>query len=136
MGILRRHADFRWWRSRHNGRRNPNLPFCVWSFLRGLPDIQNGLPGAEMNTIFNDQTPNSAVGLVLDPATQFLLYCNTRSAVKTMIVVMAVRFSAGGALWMTSARLQLEHRGWASIALLGIDAETGVFMLLYLRPCV
>jgi FtsP/CotA-like multicopper oxidase with cupredoxin domain len=38
--------------------------------LSGLPDIQNGLPGTQLNTIFNDlANPNSAVGLVLDPAT-------------------------------------------------------------------
>jgi FtsP/CotA-like multicopper oxidase with cupredoxin domain len=38
--------------------------------LSGLVDIQNGLPGTELNTTFNDlNDPNNAVGLVLDPAT-------------------------------------------------------------------
>src|SRR3984893_10851708 len=64
----------------------------------------------------------------------FLLYSNTRSVVKTMIVILAVPFSAVGAMWMIYA---LGHNMsiavWLGInALLGIDAETGVFMLLYL----
>ena len=64
----------------------------------------------------------------------FLLYCNTRSVVKTMIVVLAVPFSAVGALWMTYLLgYNSSIAVWVGIiALLGIDAETGVFMLLYL----
>jgi copper/silver efflux system protein len=64
----------------------------------------------------------------------FLLYCNTRSVVKTMIVVLAVPFSAVGALWMTyGLGYKLSIAVWVGIiALLGIDAQTGVFMLLYL----
>jgi len=64
----------------------------------------------------------------------FLLYCNTRSAVKTMIVALAVPFSAVGSIWMVAALgYNMSIAVWVGIvALLGIDAETGVFMLLYL----
>jgi len=64
----------------------------------------------------------------------FLLYCNTRSVVKTLIVTLAVPFSAVGAVWMVYAMgYNLSIAVWLGIvALLGIDAETGVFMLLYL----
>lgn len=64
----------------------------------------------------------------------FLLYCNTRSLTKTMIVVLAVPFSAVGALWLVYALgYSMSVAVWIGlIALLGVDAETGVFMLLYL----
>jgi Cu(I)/Ag(I) efflux system membrane protein CusA/SilA len=64
----------------------------------------------------------------------FLLYCNTRSVVKTMIVTLAVPFSAVGALWLVYALgYNMSIAVWLGVvALLGIDAETGVFMLLYL----
>jgi Cu(I)/Ag(I) efflux system membrane protein CusA/SilA len=64
----------------------------------------------------------------------FLLYCNTRSVVKTLIVTLAVPFSAVGAFWMVYALgYNMSIAVWLGIiALLGIDAETGVFMLLYL----
>jgi len=64
----------------------------------------------------------------------FLLYCNTRSVVKTLIVTLAVPFSAVGALWIVYALgYNMSIAVWLGIiALLGIDAETGVFMLLYL----
>ncbi len=64
----------------------------------------------------------------------FLLYLNTRSWVKTGIVLTAVPFSAIGAVWLLWALdYNLSVAVWAGIiALLGLDAETGVFMLLYL----
>jgi Cu(I)/Ag(I) efflux system membrane protein CusA/SilA len=64
----------------------------------------------------------------------FLLYCNTRSMMKTLIVTLAVPFSAVGAVWMVYALgYNMSFAVWLGIlALLGIDAETGVFMLLYL----
>jgi len=64
----------------------------------------------------------------------FLLYCNTRSLVKTAIIILAVPFSAVGALWMVYLLgYNMSIAVWVGIiALLGIDAETGVFMLLYL----
>jgi Cu(I)/Ag(I) efflux system membrane protein CusA/SilA len=64
----------------------------------------------------------------------FLLYLNTRSFTKTMIVMLAVPFSAVGAVWfLYFAGYNFSTAVWVGlIALLGVDAETGVFMLLYL----
>jgi len=63
-----------------------------------------------------------------------LLYLNTRSLTKTMIVLLAVPFSAIGAVWfLYLAGYNMSIGVWVGlIALLGVDAETGVFMLLYL----
>jgi len=63
-----------------------------------------------------------------------LLYLNTRSLTKTMIVLLAVPFSAIGAFWfLYLLDYNLSIGVWVGlIALLGVDAETGVFMLLYL----
>ncbi len=63
-----------------------------------------------------------------------LLYINTRSFTKTMIVLLAVPFSAIGAVWfLYFAGYNMSVAVWVGlIALLGVDAETGVFMLLYL----
>ncbi|MGE5570694.1 MAG: efflux RND transporter permease subunit [Rhodospirillales bacterium] len=72
------------------------------------------------------------------PVTLFLvfmlLYLNTRSIAKTMIIVLAVPFSAVGAIWFLYALgYNMSIGVWVGIiALLGVDAETGVFMLLYL----
>ena len=64
----------------------------------------------------------------------FLLYFNTRSVAKTAIITLAVPFSAVGALWLVYLLgYNMSIAVWVGIiALLGIDAETGVFMLLYL----
>jgi len=63
-----------------------------------------------------------------------LLYANTRSVVKTCMVMMAVPFSAIGAIWLIYLLgYNFSVAVWVGlIALLGVDAETGVFMLLYL----
>ena len=63
-----------------------------------------------------------------------LLYANTRSAVKTGIVLLAVPFSLVGAIWLMYALgYNVSIAAWVGmIALMGLDAETGVFMLLYL----
>ena len=63
-----------------------------------------------------------------------LLYLSTRSAIKTMIVILAVPFSAVGAIWLVYLLgYNMNVAVWVGlIALLGVDAETGVFMLLYL----
>jgi Cu(I)/Ag(I) efflux system membrane protein CusA/SilA len=63
-----------------------------------------------------------------------LLYLNTRSLVKTAIVSLAVPFSAIGAVWyLYLLDYNMSIAVWVGlIALLGVDAETGVFMLLYL----
>ena len=63
-----------------------------------------------------------------------LLYLNTRSVVKTGIVLLAVPFSVVGAVWfMYFLGYQASIAAWVGmIALMGLDAETGVFMLLFL----
>ena len=63
-----------------------------------------------------------------------LLYLNTRSVVKTFIVLLAVPFSAVGAVWfLYLLGYNMSVGVWVGlIALLGVDAETGIFMLLYL----
>jgi copper/silver efflux system protein len=64
----------------------------------------------------------------------FLIYLNTKSVIRTFIVLLSVPFSLVGAFWM----LYLLHYNmsvavWVGlIALAGLDAETGVVMLLYL----
>ena len=63
-----------------------------------------------------------------------LLYVNTRSIARTSIVLLAVPFSAIGAFWLLYVLgYHMSVGVWVGlIALLGVDAETGVFMLLYL----
>jgi len=63
-----------------------------------------------------------------------LLYLNTRSAFKATVVMMAVPFSAVGAVWLLWALdYNVSIAVWVGmIALMGLDAETGVFMLLFL----
>ena len=64
-----------------------------------------------------------------------LLYMNTRSAVETTMVMLAVPFSLIGAIWLLYALdYNLSVAVWVGIiALAGLDAQTGVVMLLYLR---
>ncbi|MDG6026837.1 MAG: efflux RND transporter permease subunit [Candidatus Brocadia sp.] len=64
----------------------------------------------------------------------FLLYLNTRSMTRTFIVLLAVPFSAIGAVWLLYLLgYNMSIGVWVGlIALLGVDAETGIFMLLYL----
>lgn len=63
-----------------------------------------------------------------------IIYLNTRSIVKTAIVMLAVPFSLVGAfaaLYLLNYNLSVAV--WVGIiALAGLDAETGVVMLLYL----
>jgi Cu(I)/Ag(I) efflux system membrane protein CusA/SilA len=63
-----------------------------------------------------------------------LLFLNTRSAFKTILILLAVPFSAVGAIWLIYALgYNMSIGVWVGlIALMGVDAETGVFMLLYL----
>jgi Cu(I)/Ag(I) efflux system membrane protein CusA/SilA len=63
-----------------------------------------------------------------------LLYWNTRSLVETLIVMLAVPFSLIGAVWLLYLLdYNLSVAVWVGlIALAGLDAETGVVMLLYL----
>jgi Cu(I)/Ag(I) efflux system membrane protein CusA/SilA len=64
----------------------------------------------------------------------FLLYANTGSAAKAGIVLLAVPFSVVGAVWlMWLLGYNVSIAAWVGmIALMGLDAETGVFMLLFL----
>src|SRR6202022_1299471 len=75
---------------------------------------------------------------VVLPLTLFLvfllLYLNTKSTAKTMLILLAVPFSAVGAIWLLYfLGYNMSIGVWVGlIALMGVDAETGVFMLLYL----
>ena len=64
----------------------------------------------------------------------FLLYMNTKSAFKAGLVMLAVPFSVVGAVWLMYALdYNVSIAAWVGmIALMGLDAETGVFMLLFL----
>ena len=63
-----------------------------------------------------------------------LIYFNTRSVVKTAIVLLAVPFSLIGAFWLLwLLGYHMSVAVWVGLlALAGLDAETGVIMLLYL----
>jgi Cu(I)/Ag(I) efflux system membrane protein CusA/SilA len=63
-----------------------------------------------------------------------LLYINTRSAFKASLVMLAVPFSAIGAVWLLYLLgFNVSIAVWVGmIALMGLDAETGVFMLVFL----
>ena len=70
-----------------------------------------------------------ALGVII-----LLLYAASRSWLRTLIVLLAVPFSVVGAMWF----LWLLGYNWSGavivglIALAGLDAETGIVMLLYL----
>jgi Cu(I)/Ag(I) efflux system membrane protein CusA/SilA len=72
------------------------------------------------------------------PVTLFLvivlLYWNTKSWTETAIVMLAVPFSLIGAIWLLFLLdYNMSVAVWVGmIALAGLDAETGVVMLLYL----
>ncbi len=63
-----------------------------------------------------------------------LIYLNTNSVTKTFIVLLAVPFSLVGAFWfLYLLGYNMSIAVWVGlIALAGLDAETGVVMLLYL----
>ena len=63
-----------------------------------------------------------------------ILFLNTRSVTKTAIVLLAVPFSLVGSFWLLYLlNYNLSIAVWVGIiALAGLDAETGVVMLLYL----
>ncbi len=63
-----------------------------------------------------------------------LLYFNTKSVTKTAIVLLAVPFSLVGSFWLLYLlNYNMSIAVWVGIiALAGLDAETGVVMLLYL----
>jgi Cu(I)/Ag(I) efflux system membrane protein CusA/SilA len=63
-----------------------------------------------------------------------LLYVNTKSLFKTLVVLLAVPFSVVGAVWfLWWLDFNISIAVWVGmIALMGLDAETGVFMLMFL----
>jgi len=63
-----------------------------------------------------------------------LIYLNTKSYIKTFIIFLAVPFSLVGVIWILYLlNYNISIGVWCGIiALLGVDAETGIFMLLYL----
>ena len=63
-----------------------------------------------------------------------LIFINTQSVIKTIIVLLAVPFSLVGAFWLLYLLdYNMSVAVWVGlIALAGLDAETGVVMLLYL----
>jgi copper/silver efflux system protein len=63
-----------------------------------------------------------------------LLYANTKSPFKAGLVLATVPFSAIGAIWLFHLLgYNVSIAAWVGmIALLGLDAETAVFMLLFL----
>jgi Cu(I)/Ag(I) efflux system membrane protein CusA/SilA len=63
-----------------------------------------------------------------------LIYFNTKSVMKTAIVLLAVPFSLVGSFWLLYIlNYNMSIAVWVGIiALAGLDAETGVVMLLYL----
>jgi Cu(I)/Ag(I) efflux system membrane protein CusA/SilA len=75
---------------------------------------------------------------VILPITMFLififLFMNTKSVFKTFLVILAVPFSVVGAVWLLAILgYNVSIATWVGmIALMGLDAETGVFMLLFL----
>ncbi len=64
-----------------------------------------------------------------------LIYFNTKSITKTMIVLLAVPFSLVGSFWLLYLlNYNMSIAVWVGIiALAGLDAETGIVMLLYLE---
>jgi len=77
--------------------------------------------------------------MLVIPLTLFIiliiLYLNTKSMAKTAIVLLAVPFSLVGAVWyLYLLGFNMSLAVWIGlIALAGLDAETGVVMLLYLE---
>jgi copper/silver efflux system protein len=75
---------------------------------------------------------------VVLPLTLFLVFAlifmNTKSLMTTSIVLLAIPFSAVGAIWfLYLLGYNISVGVWVgSIALLGLDAETGIFMMLNL----
>jgi Cu(I)/Ag(I) efflux system membrane protein CusA/SilA len=63
-----------------------------------------------------------------------LIYISTKSYMKTFIILLAVPFSLIGVIWILyMLGYNMSIGVWVGIiALLGVDAETGIFMLLYL----
>lgn len=107
------------------------------SSLQTLKPLPDGIVIALSGQYENILRVRERLKLVI-PITIFiimlLLYFNTRSYVKTLIVMLAVPFSLIGAVILLSfLGYHISIAVWVGmIALMGLDAETGVFMLMYL----
>ena len=102
--------------------------------LRPLPDsVSMSLSGQYENILRVRERLKIVIPITL-MLIVFLLFFNTKSWVKTGIVMLAVPFSMLGALLLLTAMgVQISIAVWVGlIALMGLDAETGVFMLMYL----
>jgi Cu(I)/Ag(I) efflux system membrane protein CusA/SilA len=97
-------------------------------------------PGYSINWVGQYQAAQEAHRrlVVIIPAVlliiALLLYTSTRSAWRVALIALAVPFSAIGAVWLLwILGYKMSIAVWVGIiALLGLDAETGVFMLMYL----
>ncbi|HEY7337600.1 MAG TPA: CusA/CzcA family heavy metal efflux RND transporter [Bryobacteraceae bacterium] len=97
-------------------------PECAWTWSGEYESIDR--TSARLWQI----VPLSLAGVAL------LLYWSTRSIAKAALVFLAVPFSAIGAIWsLYLLSYPMSPAVWVGfIALFGVDAETGTFMLLYL----
>ena len=110
--------------------------------LRFYPPYLRVVDGDVRGVLFETRTVEAcrknALHMIVVPMTLLIIvliiYLNTRSAIKTAIVLLAVPFSLVGAFWLLYlAGYNLSVAVWVGIiALAGLDAETGVVMLLYL----
>ena len=100
-------------------------------------DIPTGYTMTWSGQYENMQRVRELLKIVL-PVTLFLifilLYMNTKSSIQALIVMLAVPFSLIGAIWyLWLLGYHMSIAVWVGmIALMGLDAETGVFMLLFL----
>ncbi|MDR1191399.1 MAG: CusA/CzcA family heavy metal efflux RND transporter [Verrucomicrobiales bacterium] len=104
---------------------NASVPLPAGSYFEWAGTFENLLRAKETLTVI---IPFTLLIIFL------LIYLNTKSAAKTCIVLLAVPFSLVGAfwlLWLCGYNLSVAA-AVGLIALAGIDAETGIVMLLYL----
>ena len=105
--------------------------------LKTLKDLPDGIAIQLSGQYENILRVRERLWVVI-PITLFLilllLYLNTRSYIKTLIVMLAVPFSLIGAVILLNLLgYHISIAVWVGmIALMGLDAETGVFMLMYL----
>jgi Cu(I)/Ag(I) efflux system membrane protein CusA/SilA len=99
-----------------------------------LPDGYTLNWSGQYEIIQQNSTRWQVAGLIALVVIILLLYAASRSWLRTVIVLLAVPFSIVGAMWF----LWLLGYNWSGavvvglIALAGLDAETGIVMLLYL----
>jgi len=122
-----------------------SLVFCIVDYVERARDIVGQklelAPGTRLDWAGQFryfERAREKLGIVV-PVTLllvcFLLYLNTRSLAETGIVLLAVPFSLIGAIWLVYLLgYKMSVAVWVGlIALAGLDAQTGVVMLLYLK---